>query len=746
MSLKRRSERTKHPLRGKKHSEHKAVHIHPKHARPYRKRHLLGLVILLTLAGLLIAQVVWYFATSYQKQQDAKNASSTVAPVTPAKQVVTLDSQLGFKVTFDKKLYRVEASEVASDGSIHTFDEQNITQPRRYAFVEFGSKGAAEKNVDDPARMTIIVSQDSANIENIRKQNPGLDDQHVASKVFEERSDSSFEVVKVSEENRVINGQTYLKQVYLQVPRAVGQGNFKLSSTRTVVYSTLHNGHAYALKVSGITEGVTPANAFEGVINSFQVQSGAKTAAANYNAVELASKHVPQGYRSLASRLLGSEVASAAEKSDEDSKLSLVATYTPSTVKLYQLHCGRLVYLNKTVDEGCTGATGTGFIVSGDGYVATNGHVISSSAKDVVANSIAYGPDMLIALLKIEGYTTTQINNIIATLRAHPEQIGAVIAAVYKLSDQQLKFTNEEKTYLVALGQDKPDLEAFFNEGKEIAETNSIKKAKLVDLDYDSAELITGDFKHSDVAVLKLEGSDYPLTKLGNIDSLTQGAPLTVIGFPAAAENELTDNSTLKATATSGVVSAVKNSNDGKKKLVQSDVKIGHGNSGGPTFDKQGKVVGLATYSYASKDAEDGNISYIRDIQDFKDLLDKQKIGLNQQSKTQKIWEDGLKDFFAAHYTKAIKKFEAAKKQYPAHTLAAEYITISQNKIKNGEEASDPIKLILLVGGLAVVAIAIVVVIIIVVRHHGKHQVYKAMQGGATGPGVPPAAPPPAGQ
>src|SRR5690606_20415304 len=118
------------------------------------------------------------------------------------------------------------------------------------------------------------------------------------------------------------------------------------------------------------------------------------------------------------------------------------------------------------------------------------------------------------------------------------------------------------------------------------SDTSTIKNAKLIGYDYDSADLVSTKFTHSDVALLKLDGKDFPVTTLGSIDGVSKGSKLTVIGFPGIADQGggLTDATKIEATATTGTVSAIRDSNDGKRKLIQSDAKISHGNSGGPVF------------------------------------------------------------------------------------------------------------------------------------------------------------------
>ena len=134
-------------------------------------------------------------------------------------------------------------------------------------------------------------------------------------------------------------------------------------------------------------------------------------------------------------------------------------------------------------------------------------------------------------------------------------------------------------------------------DGEKYSEQTSIKIAKEVASDFRAFDGIV-TFRGSDVAILKISGSDYPVVNLGSVASLTQGSEITILGYPGnASNNGLVDSTESKVTLTAGKVSAIKNAQGSDKKLVETDTTIGHGNSGGPAIDDQGLVFGLATYT-----------------------------------------------------------------------------------------------------------------------------------------------------
>ncbi|HBR97372.1 MAG TPA: serine peptidase, partial [Gammaproteobacteria bacterium] len=98
------------------------------------------------------------------------------------------------------------------------------------------------------------------------------------------------------------------------------------------------------------------------------------------------------------------------------------------------------------------------------------------------------------------------------------------------------------------------------------------------------AELIGSD-KRSDVALLKIEAKDLPVAELGSSDEVRVGQWVLAIGSPFGFEY----------TATQGIVSAVARSlpDDTYVPFIQTDVAVNPGNSGGPLFDTEGRVIGV---------------------------------------------------------------------------------------------------------------------------------------------------------
>jgi len=114
--------------------------------------------------------------------------------------------------------------------------------------------------------------------------------------------------------------------------------------------------------------------------------------------------------------------------------------------------------------------------------------------------------------------------------------------------------------------------------------------ARLVDRREFVARIIGAD-EQSDIAVLKIDGSNLPTVKLGDSDKLKVGEWVMAIGSPFQFDHSVT----------AGIVSAKGRPlpNENYVPFIQTDVAINPGNSGGPLFNLDGEVVGVNSQIYS---------------------------------------------------------------------------------------------------------------------------------------------------
>lgn len=100
--------------------------------------------------------------------------------------------------------------------------------------------------------------------------------------------------------------------------------------------------------------------------------------------------------------------------------------------------------------------------------------------------------------------------------------------------------------------------------------------------------ILVGLDTHTDIAIIKLEGKDFPYLKLGSSEEMEIGEWVVAIGSPFQ----------LEASLTVGVISAKGRQNlriTDLEDFIQTDAAINPGNSGGPLLNLKSEVIGINT-------------------------------------------------------------------------------------------------------------------------------------------------------
>jgi serine protease Do len=99
---------------------------------------------------------------------------------------------------------------------------------------------------------------------------------------------------------------------------------------------------------------------------------------------------------------------------------------------------------------------------------------------------------------------------------------------------------------------------------------------------------VVGADPHTDIAIIKVEGKDFPYVSFGDSDDIEVGEWVVAIGSPFQ----------LEASLTVGVVSARGRQNlriTDYEDFIQTDAAINPGNSGGPLLNLKSQVIGINT-------------------------------------------------------------------------------------------------------------------------------------------------------
>jgi tetratricopeptide (TPR) repeat protein len=92
----------------------------------------------------------------------------------------------------------------------------------------------------------------------------------------------------------------------------------------------------------------------------------------------------------------------------------------------------------------------------------------------------------------------------------------------------------------------------------------------------------------NDIAIIKVEGKDYPKVRLGDANKAQVGEKIYAIGSPQGLENTISE----------GILSGIREI-DPERKILQMTAAISQGSSGGPVFNSSGEVIGIATFLIA---------------------------------------------------------------------------------------------------------------------------------------------------
>ncbi len=236
---------------------------------------------------------------------------------------------------------------------------------------------------------------------------------------------------------------------------------------------------------------------------------------------------------------------------------------------------------------------GSGFFITGNGYILTNKHVIRMTDA-AEKKRYAFHED---AASKIEHYQQ-QLNDEKKRLDNYKKRVDEQKKYLDSIQNPRRK-RFVQKDYNHALDQYQSWLKRYqqrANTFKEQLDAYEVQKnandltVSLASLDRYFTIILADNSEHHaylvatspahDLALLKLNGYTTPFLKPANRAFLQTGMPVFAVGNPA----------TLHSSVSKGIISGWE---DG---FIKTDAKIYPGNSGGPLLTKTGAVAGINTF------------------------------------------------------------------------------------------------------------------------------------------------------
>ena len=222
------------------------------------------------------------------------------------------------------------------------------------------------------------------------------------------------------------------------------------------------------------------------------------------------------------------------------------------------------------------------------------------SAPSLDDNSVAALLSLDHAMETLAARVTPAVVNVAVTSRTKPEM------AEQQLPDDMQKFFAPFGVPFGRQMRPQPQIEHGIGSGVIISPDGYIVtnnhvvqgavdiKVTMSDRRILTAKLIGTD-PLTDLAVIKVEGKDFPSVPLGDSTKLLPGQTVLAFGNPFG----------FRFTVTRGIVSALNRPNlsgDDPRKpgaFIQTDAAINPGNSGGPLVNAHGEVVGINTFLFS---------------------------------------------------------------------------------------------------------------------------------------------------
>lgn len=285
------------------------------------------------------------------------------------------------------------------------------------------------------------------------------------------------------------------------------------------------------------------------------------------------------------------------------------------------------------------GGYGSGAFIHPDGYVATNAHVVEAYAHTEEKRREKMAEGFVKTVVEKYGLTKEQGALLIASGRARMEKINTIFIVVTPSGEQ---------------------------------------------LPYDVKEMgsVTGEKDGKDVAVIKVEGRNFPTVRLGNSDKVRTGERIFVAGYPSSADlgNWGNAQSLLEWSWAQGTVSSDRKATQQGAPLIQVNAEgIKPGSSGGPVMNTDGEVVGLLTFGSL------GGPHWAMATRTLQEYMRKAGVA-NESGLTDKAYSEGLAFFWQGYYSKALAKFEEVRRLYAKHSEIDSLIADCQNNITQGND------------------------------------------------------------
>ncbi|HKL79132.1 MAG TPA: trypsin-like peptidase domain-containing protein [Mobilitalea sp.] len=364
---------------------------------------------------------------------------------------------------------------------------------------------------------------------------------------------------------------------------------------------------------------------------------------------------------------IGTMIEDGTIANDEYSMYSTMVQLMIENMSYYTFSTG-----NVYTETASTAAVGTGFIVTSDGYLITNAHVVNTNEEELNYNFV---------VTALEDYAIEGTNSFIEEMRTlgyemNQDEIDGILNAFYDILSNNIGIDNLQTSYSCYMGNVTP--------GSDVSTIGIALDLRKM------GEPIPG----KDVAILKLDKTNLPTVALGDDTKLRTGDKVYAMGYPAVATLDDALNITQaiqEPTLTSGIISARKEMSGGWD-IFQTDAAIHGGNSGGPLFNEVGEVIGINTFGMLDPNsgAQVAGMNFAVPISVAIQFLNEMNISPAESQFTGKF-KEALSLFDKEEYSKSLELLRGLSETNPGYPVVAELLAEART-LADQQSVAEPIK------------------------------------------------------
>jgi hypothetical protein len=360
-----------------------------------------------------------------------------------------------------------------------------------------------------------------------------------------------------------------------------------------------------------------------------------------------------------------------------DPNLSISMRAKPSVVRIMTACHAKSKYKGEDFSY-ASGAIGTGFFISSNGYIVTNYHVVQAFVKDgckdlIVRNLVEQitGQKDVEKALKSDKYRD-EVEHIRDFVDKNLKETPATDGQATSSDGETFKIGGK----VILPNGDRLDFEIV---EKGVAQGGGGKDVAVIKIPIQNAPTLS--FAHDDPTAIKLQDRVVVIGYPSSAD-LSSNSDYYLDFLNSVAENQ--KNSVKKslgqASVVDGRISNPYKTLDNDTPVLQVDALVAEGSSGSPVLDENGQVIGMITFNSVDF-SRSGNIPFAVPVTTIMEYVRRSGAAYNQRSSTDLLYQEGLERYKNEDYAGAKAKFEAVASNFKPHSESERLIQETNEKI-----------------------------------------------------------------